>query len=341
MKFWIKTGISHLYEILLVWIQYFGNKMNGIIKISIISNIMNGIKKLPLINYLFGQLDEKIDQRRQERQQILMKKNAERNKKLCRYWAKRFNILSNVHPKDYIWHFLMTSVHTKDYIWHFLMTSGGFKNTDDATKHYFVDGNKSAKNLADIIYNELGYSQNSRIKLFEFASGYGCVTRHLKNILGNNVEITSCDIHKEAMDFIKKKMKIKTILSHNSPEEFQIKEKYDIVFVLSFFSHIPEKTWGRWLQKIFSCVAKHGHLIFTTHSTESLKYLGFPKISSSGFWFRPDSEQKDLNVEEYGLTVALPKYVKKEINIRTKSPLVLFKHAFSWGHQDLYVVAKL
>ena len=224
---------------------------------------------------------------------------------------------------------------------HLLLSSGQFKNNDSAVKNYFENANRSAKHLYKLIYDELGYKRGSNIKLLEFASGYGCVTRHLNIILGNNVEITSCDIHKEAVDFITDKMKIKTVLSHSVPEKLQIEEKYDIVFALSFFSHMPETTWGRWIQKLFSCVAKPGYFIFTTHGTESLKFFGNPEVPSSGFWFHPDSEQKDLDVAEYGTTITTPEYVKRELHTKIKAPIVLFKPAFWWEHQDLYVVANI
>ncbi len=244
----------------------------------------------------------------------------------AQHWARKFNVVPDLHPKDYLLH-----LH---------LTGGTFETVELAVKFYFEDGQKSAMHLYRLIYEELNYRNADIIKFLEFASGYGCVTRHLTNSFGSNVDTTACDIHKEAVEFISDKMKVKTLLSHSVPEKLQINAEYDIVFALSFFSHIPERTWGRWLQKLSYCVAKPGYLIFTTYGTESLKYFGNPEVSSSGFWFHPSSEQKDLDSAEYGTTVTTPKFVKKEIEDRTHSPIILFKEAFWWGLQDLYVVAK-
>ena len=51
---------------------------------------------------------------------------------------------------------------------------------EEAIRYYFWDGGRSARNLASIL-GELGLPTMGRpVKLLEFASGYGCVTRHIK-----------------------------------------------------------------------------------------------------------------------------------------------------------------
>src|SRR5271168_1585527 len=51
---------------------------------------------------------------------------------------------------------------------------------EEAIRYYFWDGGRSAGNLASIL-GELGLPKmGRRVKLLEFASGYGCVTRHIK-----------------------------------------------------------------------------------------------------------------------------------------------------------------
>ena len=108
-------------------------------------------------------------------------------------WARKFNVVPDFHPKDFLLH-----LH---------LTGGSFENVDSAVRFYFEDARKSALKLFTLIYEQLDYNSESKIKLLEFASGYGCVTRHLGKIFGSNVEVTACDIHKAAVDFIVEKLK--------------------------------------------------------------------------------------------------------------------------------------
>ncbi len=112
------------------------------------------------------------------------------------------------------------------------------------------------------------------IKLLEFASGYGCVTRHLLN-LQTNLHITTCDIHEEAISFIERTLNISSILSHPEPEQVKLSSTYDIVFCLSFFSHMPDTTWFCWLQTLYNAVSPGGLFIFTTHGYQSKNTSGF------------------------------------------------------------------
>jgi hypothetical protein len=245
---------------------------------------------------------------------------------LCKISAAKHGVIPDIHPDDFIFHFLLNHP--------------SLQQKKEAVDYYFDDGARSAKKLSDLIYSDLKFQRGIQLKMLEFASGYGCVTRHLSREL-SDVMITSCDIHEEAMDFIKTKLKTETILSEAVPEKLKLNAEYDMVFALSFFSHMPESTWGRWIKTLFSGLKENGFLIFTTHGMASAKLFGDPVIPSNGFWFLPDSEQKDLNLNEYGTTVVTPEYVISELYRQVRSPLVLYRYAFWWTHQDLYIVQKL
>ena len=245
---------------------------------------------------------------------------------LCKISAAKHGVIPDIHPDDFIFHFLLNHPN--------------LQQKKDAVDYYFYDGARSAKKLSDLLYSDLKFQQGEPLKMLEFASGYGCVTRHLSRELPD-ITIISCDIHEEAIHFIKTKLETKTILSESVPEKLKLNAEYDVVFALSFFSHMPESTWGRWIKTLFSGLKANGFLIFTTHGMASAKLFGDPVISSHGFWFLPDSEQKDLTLNEYGTTVVTPEYVISELYRQVRSPLVLYRYAFWWTHQDLYIVQKL
>lgn len=230
-------------------------------------------------------------------------------------------------------------IHPDDFIYQFVINNPVFPAKKDAVNYYFSDGAKSAKILSDLIFSDLKIPKQENKSLLEFASGYGCVSRHLSRQLPR-IKITSCDIHQAAVDFIMNKIKLPAIISHVVPENFTPGKNYDIVFALSFFSHMPRTTWGRWIKALFNQLNAGGYLIFTTHGRKSIPFLGNPTIPEDGFWFRPDSEQKDLKTTEYGLTVTTPEFVLSELFDQIDAPVVKYRYGFWWGHQDLYVVKK-
>ena len=106
----------------------------------------------------------------------------------------------------------------------------------EAIDYYFKDGQNSAQILLNLI-TSLYPPTGNPIKLLEFASGYGRVTRHLLNLQAN-LSITACDIHEEAISFIENKLNNSSILSHPEPEQLKLDSStYDIVFVYPFLSY--------------------------------------------------------------------------------------------------------
>jgi hypothetical protein len=103
---------------------------------------------------------------------------------------------------------------------------------------------------------------------------------------------------------------------------------------------MPRRTWGHWLKQLFAALRPGGFLLFTTQGEASVQYHGNKEIPEDGFWFSAQSEQSDLDVEEYGQTIVTPTFVVPEIAKLEKARLVgLDLHAW-WRHQDLYIVHK-
>jgi hypothetical protein len=229
-------------------------------------------------------------------------------------------------------------VHPQDFVYWFMCAHPNH-TTETAIDYYFRDGGHSASKLLDIV-TALGYEKNRSVKLLEFASGYGCVSRHLKKY--SRLDLVSCDIHPEAIDFLANQIGVKTMASAHVPEQFSPPETYDVVFALSFFSHMPRTSFGRWLRTLYSALNAPGYLVFTTHGLKSAVCYGLTPedIPADGFWFKPLTEQKDLDSEEYGATLTTPDFVIGEIYRQTGAPIVAFKHGEWWTHQDLWIVKR-
>jgi len=229
-------------------------------------------------------------------------------------------------------------VHSKDFIFWFVATHPEM-TLETATNYYFEDGARSAGKL-DKELSALFVDEKRPIKLLEFASGYGCVSRQLKQ--NPKFDLTSCDIHPEAIDFLSNTIGVKALQSAHSPEAFTTPESYDAIFALSFFSHMPKSTFGRWIKALYGALKAPGYLLFTTHGIKSLGGLQITAddIPADGFWFQARSEQHDLDSEEYGLTLSLPHFVIPEIHRVVGAPVANYKQAEWWHHQDLWIIKR-
>jgi hypothetical protein len=118
----------------------------------------------------------------------------------------------------------------------------------DRVRHYFDNGLESARKLAHLTAQFL--PEVPRPSILEFASGYGCVTRHLLNVMPH-AQVTACDIHPQANSFVQG-LGFDTVASASAPEDFNVGRKFDVVFALSFFTHMPRSTWARWLYALMS-----------------------------------------------------------------------------------------
>lgn len=229
-------------------------------------------------------------------------------------------------------------IHAEDLIYRFLEEHPGIAKPLD---HYFSDGRKSAVLLRSLVERDTHVDASKGWDLLEFASGYGCVTRHFAETLPE-ADVTSCDIHEQAVEFIQDMLGTNAVISHADPDFLWLGREFDIVFALSFFSHMPIGSWARWLKALFRHVRPGGSLIFTTHgyvSNEKL-YNNLVDLGENGFWFEPSSEQKDLSVAEYGTTITSTEFVTRQIFKHLHAPIALAAPGLWWGHQDVYIVTK-
>ena len=245
----------------------------------------------------------------------------------CRKHAGKWKVSAAVHPQDFLFRFILGH--------------HAFARVDDAVQYYFDDGRRSAELLRSILQNDLRVNAGEKQALLEFASGYGAVTRHLK-VVFPAFDIASADIHPAANEFIARELHAKAIQSTVVPECFDPGGEYDLVFALSFFSHMPAATWSRWLLVLARALRAGGHLVFTTHGAASLRELRLDaSLGADGFLFRPESEQDDLDTEQYGTTFTSLRFVAGQVEAIPGCELRLVRTGFWWGHQDLYVATRI
>jgi SAM-dependent methyltransferase len=228
-------------------------------------------------------------------------------------------------------------IHRDDFIFHFHCNIPTVTR-EHAINAYFTDGHRSSRQLHELI-TKFYRVTHSRPSVLEFAAGYGCVSRHLKK-LSNQYKIVSCDIHDQALEFLTAEVGVESVRSNKDPDKLEIVEKYDVVFALSFFSHMPHRTWGRWAKKLFDIVNEGGLFIFTTHGPRVLQHWGNPTPEKEGYYFISLSEQKDLLLEDYGSMMVTPYYVFDQMKKSQHAAPIFFQEAFWWGTQDVFIFGR-
>ena len=226
--------------------------------------------------------------------------------------------------------------HNDDFMFKFLEGHHGFiGNLGGAVEYYINDAIESAGKLQELCSGY--FKKPQKLKLLEFASGYGRVTRQINR---ERFDITSCDIHEGAIKYVKKNIKVNTILSSTNPDEFTCGGGYDVVFALSFFTHMPDRTFGKWIKCLYEQLAPGGLLIFTAHGRiANAKHWNY-KLKN-GYAFYAESEQGDLETSDYGTTVTLKEYIDRVCEEYINNvPCECREGFFHVETQDVYVVQK-
>jgi SAM-dependent methyltransferase len=203
---------------------------------------------------------------------------------------------------------------------------------------YFENGKKDAEQIQAVM-SRLNIGSDS--KILEFAAGYGRVSRHLAHL-----DMTCADIHTDAVEFLTNKIGVRAIASSNEPEKFNPSETYDFIFVLSFFSHLPDRLFGRWLARLSRLLRPNGKLLFTTHGElagRKIPVLAAALRPDIGYGYLSDhTDQPDLEAEVYGSSIATPVYIIPQIHrTKTETTLVSFSSGSWWALQDEWIISAL
>jgi SAM-dependent methyltransferase len=173
----------------------------------------------------------------------------------------------------------------------------------------------------------------------EFACGQGRFTRHLARIFKQH-QLTVSDVVPGSVDFLQSAMGVKGFYSSTNPDEVKIPGKYDVIFVLSLFSHLPPQIWSKWLNVMYEALTQDGVLIFSTHGEKCARLAGVD-WDQTECRFYPSSESTVLDGETYGCTYASIEYVLNSVR-EALGPQVKVKTIQNhfWGNQDAIIITR-
>ena len=199
---------------------------------------------------------------------------------------------------------------------------------------------KTGKQMMDVIRQivQWKFKGFDKVSTFlDFAGGYGRFTRFLTQELPAE-HIWICDIYEDAIKFQVEQFGVHGIVSSHNPEDFKDTKKYDCVFVASLFSHLPDKTFRSWLQKLYDLLIPGGLLLFSVHDVAVLP----PNLTMNAeeILFVAESESRSLDKHDYGTTYVSESYVRNVIKeITGKTRYYRMKRGL-WWFQDIYIISK-
>ena len=229
-----------------------------------------------------------------------------------------------------------TTIHPQDEMFIFDMAiMKGDKNR--TAVHYLAQGKRMCGNLRQIV--DWHFGGFDRVgSLLDFACGYGRLTRHL--VLEIPPErIWSSDIYAEAVAHQQAAFGVHGIVSTTSPEDYPAAGPFDCIFVGSLFSHLPERTFTKWLGKLYSMLSPNGMIAFSVLDMTLLP-AKFPR-PESGYFFAASSESRSLDTAEYGTTYVTEEFALAKIReVAGEGKEIIRVPRGLANRQDLYVVAK-
>ena len=212
-------------------------------------------------------------------------------------------------------------------------------NKGDRTRtaiYYYTIGSRIFDSIRQLANWQFGGLQNVGAFL-DFACGYGRSTRFLIQELPPE-RVWACDIYAEAIKFQKRYYGVNGIVSVPDPADFPTGQKFDFIFASSFFSHMPESSFGRWIETLRNLLTDAGSSSSAPMTSRSCRHP--VDVPPRGIYFIPNSESQTLDTSQYGSSYVSESFVRVS-SIRSPAAWrsCTASSMASFGFQDLYVVA--
>lgn len=175
------------------------------------------------------------------------------------------------------------------------------------------------------------------IHFLDFACGYGRLLRFLAHDR-RLMQIAAAEIQPRALDWVRERYNVKTLRSTADPAEFRSNDRFDLVWVVSLFSHLPDRLFRSWLGKLAELRASGGMVMFTVHDEALLS--PDTKIPESGMLYMDVSENADLGSDIYGTSFVTENYVREAAQSAVPELELVRLPRLMGFEQDAYVLAE-
>ncbi len=210
-------------------------------------------------------------------------------------------------------------------------------HSDRALVYYYLLGRSIIDSIRQILNAHFG-SLAEISSFLDFACGYGRSTRFLiQEIPAENVWVS--DIYANAVKFQMETFGVHGIISTREPEDYPTDKKFDCIYAGSFFSHMPQRTFTRWMQRLYDLLTPEGLLIFSVLD-EAIMPAHVQMLPEGMVFSTESSESKSLDRNEYGTTYVTEAYIHELIDKVSQNQATIYrvKKGLS-NYQDLYAVS--
>ncbi len=210
---------------------------------------------------------------------------------------------------------------------------------------YFHSGHSAYRALRGVVRACFPESRWSALRLLDFASGYGRLTRFLLQDFPPE-RLAIAEIDPDAVAFQRERFGVRGIVSTPLPEALPLDpaknpeaDRFDAIFVGSLFSHLPRQSFEGWLRRLYGLLTPGGVLIFSVHDAAAM--LPGRTLPDDGFYFEAQSESDFLELAAYGSTWVSEAFVARSLAGLAGGEVPYHRIPFAlWHLQDLYVIGE-
>ncbi|MEO8101642.1 MAG: class I SAM-dependent methyltransferase [Betaproteobacteria bacterium] len=230
------------------------------------------------------------------------------------------------------WMHVNCIIDPRDDIFRFFATHALAKNP---VREYLSDGWRTMSELMQLL-ERLDRPLMKMQSVLEFAAGFGRFTRHLSRALPQRVTCT--DIQPGSVEFLRDQFGVDAFYSASNPEEIVYPRQYELIFVLSLFTHLPVERWGTWLKNLHRGLAPGGLLVFSVHNEIAARQEGV-RFDPRGVHFISSSESPQLGAEQYGTTFTTDDFLTSQVKLALGCAPLLHERLAFWVGQDAVVIS--
>jgi SAM-dependent methyltransferase len=185
---------------------------------------------------------------------------------------------------------------------------------------------------------QLGSPLGEADSVLEFACGYGRLTRHFVERIPPSKLVVS-DIDRAAVDFVRESFGVGGFYSSREPEKLLDDRRYDLIIVVSLFSHLPAERWTGWLRRLEEMLKPQGLLVFSTLPMGASVGDDHKEVFELGYFYSENNETRGrLGGDQYGTVFVTKDFVTNVVSESLTAEWVNHSPRALNGVQDICVV---
>jgi SAM-dependent methyltransferase len=156
---------------------------------------------------------------------------------------------------------------------------------------FLWSGLKDAELCADYVDRYVELTPAARACVLDFGCGCGRTTRFLQAI--SRFDLYGTDVNRRLVSWCRDNLKSVTTTDNPVAPPLKYKEgRFDFIYSLSIFTHLPEKSMIAWLDELARVTASGGFVLVTTHGYPALETIC--RSSTHQAMFRLSAKEAEL-----------------------------------------------